>query len=250
MTNEAVLQAVYTDKKPIKTRSAIAITFEVPNDDYHDKLLSEVLGAPMSETSKWVTIVRMVDKFPPIITGDKNMRGIAKEVGVDLDGEPKHEHGDYARKLYRQNFFKHPDVWKACGTDAEFLDWIRRQPSCIDKSEAMIEACHVRRVKWGAGTGIKPPYCAIPMSHDQHHIQTVNGELACLKKYLPRKEWTEESAKEQFEDWRWYYLTEFCKETIKSETHYSGKSLAEIPPAAIIKWGAGHNLTQFLPSEG
>lgn len=103
------------------------------------------------------------------------------------------------------------------GTNKQFLDWLSYQASCIDgswnqwdtdKGEGRTIACHVRRVKDGAGTGTKPDYCAVPMSGAQHCDQSWHGEAACLNKWLPRKGfWSDLEAKAQFDEWRIYYLT-------------------------------------------
>lgn len=59
--------------------------------------------------------------------------------------------------------------------DACYLDWLTYQPSCVDGSFHQWQdgvgrniACHVRQLNRGAGTGVKPPYSAIPMTQEQH----------------------------------------------------------------------------------
>jgi hypothetical protein len=78
-------------------------------------------------------------------------------------------------------------------SDAEFLEWIRHQPSCItaqfgefvdSTDEGLNDACHVRRAG-PANVGLKPKYSAVPMTHEQHDLQTRKGELACLLRFLP-----------------------------------------------------------------
>lgn len=84
---------------------------------------------------------------------------------------------------------------QAKGSDEEFLAWTRTQPSWISNQycefpngEERNPACHVRRVKNGSGMAIKPPYSALPMTNDEHDIQTRQGELACLEKHFTRKQ--------------------------------------------------------------
>lgn len=179
----------------------------------------------------------------------------------------KHEHGDYARKLYTSGFFLHPEVWEVCGSDAQFLEWIRTRPSCLDGDDYNIQACHVRRVKDGAGTAIKPPYCAVPMTETQHILQSSQGETSCLKVFhTDKKDWPVDGAKQWFDKQRLHYVQEWAKMRLKAAvTDYINKcrkgagvgpidpyvSLADIHPGDIGEWAKEHNLTQFLPkSEG
>jgi hypothetical protein len=73
--------------------------------------------------------------------------------------------------------------------EREFLIWLRNQKSCISGKPHNIQACHVRRVAYGAGTSIKPRLFAVPMTGYEHHIQSVNGEVACLTNFLPDWKW-------------------------------------------------------------
>lgn len=61
------------------------------------------------------------------------------------------------------------------GTDREYLEWLSSRPSALSGAFNQILdgrgrciACHVRRVSRGAGTGIKPPFSAIPLTHGEH----------------------------------------------------------------------------------
>lgn len=55
--------------------------------------------------------------------------------------------------------------------NAGYLDFIRDQPCIICDSPA--EAHHVRRLVWGAGTGIKShDNCALPLCPNCHHPKT------------------------------------------------------------------------------
>jgi len=82
---------------------------------------------------------------------------------------------------------KEPDKF----ADKDFLEWVEKQPSCLDGSFSEYEngegrnvACHVRRVAYGAGTAKKPLFFAVPMTHWQHALQHQKGEKACMMKYL------------------------------------------------------------------
>ena len=99
---------------------------------------------------------------------------------------------------------------KQADGDKAFREWIQTQPSCID-GESFSEwddslgewrnpACHVRRAG-EAGTAYKPPYSCIPLTHAEHHEQTVKGELACLLRYLPTMQLQEVFFSKPSKDW-------------------------------------------------
>lgn len=94
--------------------------------------------------------------------------------------KPKGEFGGFAQWLVQSGFFRRLDIWKACGSDAEFLEWVKTQP-CAHKDRDCagdIVAAHVRRIQDGAGTGIKPEYAAIPLCDAHHKQQHQHGESA------------------------------------------------------------------------
>lgn len=76
--------------------------------------------------------------------------------------------------------------------DKLYLEWLSYQPSCIDGSWNQYDEagdgrnipCHVRRVNRGAGTGKKPLFSAVPMTHEQHMQEAT----------LRTPEWFEEQA--------------------------------------------------------
>lgn len=263
MTNEAVLDNAFfvADYRRVSEMADGTQVLRIESDGAWQKQLFERIGFGGNASKKhcWVAISLLTDQaasefFQRINTGSSNGRTPDFESG-NLGSSPspvtKGEHGDYARKLYRQNFFKHPDVWQACGSDDKFLAWIRLQPSCIDDDDFNIQSCHVRRVKNGAGTAIKPDYSAVPMTGAQHDIQTRLGEACCLNTFQLKSRtcWTVEEAKDWFDERRWYYLEEWCKYVIKEKTGYAGKSLADIPPEVFTKWAEANNLTKYLPAE-
>lgn len=64
-----------------------------------------------------------------------------------------------------------------------YKKWIQQQPSCVSgqfseyfNGEGFCIAAHVRRVKHGAGTGIKPAMRYVPLTHDEHLLQHQHGE--------------------------------------------------------------------------
>lgn len=67
--------------------------------------------------------------------------------------------------------------------DIAYRVWVQTQPSCISgrftayiNGEGRCIAAHVRRVKWGAGTGIKPAMAYVPLTNDEHMLQHQQGE--------------------------------------------------------------------------
>lgn len=99
-------------------------------------------------------------------------------------------------------------------SDKKYLEWLSYQPSCLDGAfNQYIDgvgrniACHVRRAS-NAGTGYKPPFSAVPMTDEQHKLQSFMGEYTVLKKYgfdlNPReaKEWFDNQAKIHLEKWK------------------------------------------------
>lgn len=71
--------------------------------------------------------------------------------------------------------------------DRAFQDWVRRQPSCISggfsewvDGEGRCEFAHVRRVCLGSGTGIKPLFAGVPLTHAEHTMQHERGEAYVL----------------------------------------------------------------------
>src|ERR1700712_1862974 len=101
----------------------------------------------------------------------------------------------------------------AKGTDAEYHQWVKRQPSAIsgvfseyhmDAGEAFSIPCHVRRSS-GAGTAFKEPYTQVPMRDCEHKAQSVYGETECLRRYLGGT-WSVEAAKAWFNEKRIEYL--------------------------------------------
>lgn len=97
---------------------------------------------------------------------------------------------------------------EAKGTDREYHEFIKRQPSCIsgeyseyhDTGEAFCIPAHVRRSR-DAGTAFKPRYAQVPLTDAEHKTQSQLGEAACLERYLGGT-WTPEAAKVKFDELR------------------------------------------------
>ena len=100
------------------------------------------------------------------------------------------------------------------GSDAEYLHWLSFQASCLSgEFNQYIDgvgrniACHVRRAN-NSGTGIKPPFSAVPLTDAEHKYQHQHGEREALIRYQSyltpeflAKEWFNDQAKIHLERW-------------------------------------------------
>jgi hypothetical protein len=152
-------------------------------------------------------------------------------------GQPV-RHGAAAESLRLSGFCRRQEVWRALGTDAEFLEWIRTQPCAAPGMGARspcsgdVVAAHVRRIADGAGTGIKPEYSAIPLCDAHHRAQHQHGE----SRIAPREVW-EDVRMRTVESWAW--------DRLRSVMGVS--SMADADPADVRRWAESHGLT--LPDE-
>ena len=153
----------------------------------------------------------------------------------------KTEWGEYARTLKLSDFFRSPAVWKAIGTDYDYLLWVKQQPSALsgdfdyydNTGDKWCVAAHVRRVEHGSGTGIKPPYSAIPLTKAEHDLAHMKGDSE-----IGSEEWW---AKQRIK-----YVSDWCWETLKAELNY--ESWAEIPPSVLVQWAKVNDLLKYLPN--
>ena len=126
----------------------------------------------------------------------------------------------WQKELRLSSFFFKPETWEACGTDSDFLQWIRTQPCKVCKNKP-VEAAHVRRVANGAGMGIKPPYSAVPLCPEHHRLQHQKGESAI-------------GGRELMDKWRIECLAQWCWEYIKEELGYD--SWRDMPIIEFQQW--------------
>lgn len=78
------------------------------------------------------------------------------------------------------------------GSEEEFYQWLRQCSSClypkysehIESGEGRCVVAHVR-LDGGGGVGYKPPYCAVPLTQEQHANQHQYG----YEYYMPFKDW-------------------------------------------------------------
>jgi hypothetical protein len=147
--------------------------------------------------------------------------------------------GKFYQTLHKVGFFIVPAVCQAVGTDDQFLDWMRKHPrSATGKlaggESGPIVPAHVRRVANGSGTGVKPPFSAIPLTDQEHRLQHQKGESAV---HTDGKEW--------FDKKRVQYLTEWVKSRLYE--HFNIESLTELPAADFIAWAKFNNLMNYIP---
>ena len=180
-----------------------------------------------------------------------------KEGHAAVEQKPAEDFGGFWRDLFKQGFFRWTEVLRAIGDEADFENWVRRQPSCLDGAfdtvmdqlsmsyKQRCQCCHVRRVSEGAGTGQKPPYFAVPMTATQHRLQHDQGESAALERYAkgagPAKEWFAKQADK--------YRSEWASKALAEQLQPGAKSRAEVDPELVLRWAEKHSLTQFIPPE-
>ena len=139
------------------------------------------------------------------------------------------KYGQQAKELRQSSFFRRPEVWRAVGTDKEFLDWLKTQDCAANQPHSGdVVPAHVRRVGNGSGTGIKPEYSAIPLCDMHHQWQHREGESA-----FESREW--------FDKKRIEYLVKWCWETLKTELSYD--SWSNVPPWELLKWAEDHQVS-------
>lgn len=149
--------------------------------------------------------------------------------------------GAEAKALRLSSFFRTPAVWKAIGSDSNFLEWLRLQKCAkcghqdytgTDTGLMRCEAAHVRRVKDGSGTSIKPEYSAIPLCHRHHKLQHDKGESALAI---------------DMDHARLHYVRLWAWESLKQQLGYESWKL--VPPIVLKDWAERNNVAQYLPDD-
>jgi len=140
------------------------------------------------------------------------------------------------------------------GLDTDYLAWLRTMPSAIlglygawQDGEGRNEPAHVRRVSHGSGIAEKPPYSAIPLTHDEHAMQHQKGEEI----FAPR-EWYEEQACRYLAMWINNVKPPVSQEEEKERTfiiHHAGGFVALWLWAKKYFQGANKPLTVIVRSE-
>ena len=153
---------------------------------------------------------------------------------------PTGDFGQLAKVLRLSSFFRTPDVWKALGTDEQFIEWLRGRPCDFcgegDYIDGTIhsEAAHVRRVENGSGVGIKPRYSAISLCRKHHDTQHQEGEQS-----LGGRDWMAQKRIQAVQEWCWI--------TLKDALGYD--SWKQVPPEVLVEWAVEHEVDGYLPIE-
>jgi hypothetical protein len=145
-------------------------------------------------------------------------------------------YGEEAKALRLSAFFRTPDVWRAIGSDEEFLAWLRRQLCAAPDQSGCggdVVAAHVRRVSEGAGVGIKPPYCAIALCHAHHCDAHQFGDSR-----LGTREWWGRQRIEHVQQWAW--------ESLKQQLGYAHWN--QVNPRVLRDWAEQHGIELLLPN--
>lgn len=155
-------------------------------DDFDFMGETKLMGYGESDTSgAWIKLQVMPDDLE-IFRGlkgevfDTALRNVDKGQIKAVETPKKGEWGKEAQILRQSGFFRSPAVWRAVGTDKDYLEWLKTQ-ECAAKHlggcEGDIVAAHVRRISNGSGVGIKPKeFSAIPLCHRHHMLQHQKGE--------------------------------------------------------------------------
>jgi len=156
---------------------------------------------------------------------------------------PADDYGELARQLRLSAFFRTPKVLKEIGTDADYLRWVRLQPSAISGAfsefrdgEGRCEAAHITLTEapFGADKGFqhKPEYSALPLTHTEHMIQHQHGY-----EHLKPKDWWLKKRVEYVVKWAW--------DELKSQLGYV--SWSELPPEVLVEWAKEGGVEKFVP---
>ena len=155
---------------------------------------------------------------------------------VDLAAQQPEDYGQYAKMLRLSIFFGIPEVWRATGSDEQFLAFVRTQKCCARSGipcDGLIQAAHVWRQRDGFGKGIKGPYAACPLCVRHHGLQHSEGEGA-----IGGRAYMEQMAQECRRRWIW--------SEIKDDLGVA--SMRDAEPAKVFAWCQKKNIEQHLPA--
>lgn len=209
----------------------------------YKELVDGTLRVQIDITPQWKKA--FLELFPDI-DSDGALAPLTREAAMEIygpNGTGKPSFKQEAEILYKSDFFRTPEVWKAVGSDAEYRAWVERQDCLVQTSAAAttvarcegdVVAAHVRRIVDGAGTGIKPEYACVPLCDHHHRLQHQHGESAIGgKEYLNRM--------------RIKYVHRWCWERTKELlgiAHWN-----EAAPVILKAWAVERNLTKYLPKD-
>jgi len=147
------------------------------------------------------------------------------------------DYSDAACQLIDSKFFEFSEIWPKIGTNNQYLEWIRKQKCWLAKKPGHvcagdIVAAHVRRIRNGAGTALKPKYSAIPLCAQAHDDQHQNGESAI-------------GGRDRVDVALSRYLRRWSVITVLDLLGY--QNLSNVPPVKLRGWAQAANLITRLP---
>lgn len=187
-----------------------------------------------------------LDMFPdngdPIAVVKLNRDAVKAHQQQTAFAEPekpeKGEHGQFARWLVAHGFFRNPAVWEFCGSDDDFLEFLKLQECAFaeapDRHDGDVVPAHVRRIADGAGTSIKPKYSAIPLCNKHHLQQHQHGES-----HLGGKEW--------FDSERIAWVEIWARTRLKQKAGVD--SLTKLSPQHLLNLIEGERIKLVVPRE-
>lgn len=150
--------------------------------------------------------------------------------------KPPEDYGQYAKALRLSVFFGTPEVWRATGSDEQFLAFVRTQ-KCIARSgvpcDGPIQAAHVWRQRDGFGKGVKGPYAAVPLCAHHHRLQHNGGESE-----IGGRAYMEQKAQDARVAWIWF--------EIKDDIGVA--SMRDAEPAKVFEWCQKKGIERYLPA--
>lgn len=155
---------------------------------------------------------------------------------VDLAAQQPEDYGQYAKALRLSVFFGIPEVWKATGSDEQFLTFVRTQKCCARSGkpcEGPVQAAHVWRIADGFAKGVKGPYAAVPLCAHHHRLQHNDGEGA-----IGGRAYMEQQAQQMRVQWIWA--------EIKDDIGVA--SMRDAEPAKVFAWCQKKGIERYLPA--
>jgi len=154
---------------------------------------------------------------------------------VQMAASQTTDYGKFAQELRLSSFLTYQDVWRATGTDAEFLAWVRTQKCvarCGQPCDGPIQAAHVWRLKDDFGKGVKGDYAAVPLCAFHHRLHHQESEDA-----IGGREYMEKKRFDTVTGWVWA--------VIKDDLTVA--SMRDAPPAKVLAWCQKRNIDRYLP---
>ena len=210
---------------------------------------SEAMALLQAGVGQAVVVAPLTEPPSGVCDGDSK-----EQAGPEVSARPsvpdnKGPYSAEAQALWRMGFFNIRQVWKAAGTDAQYLEWLKGQPCVVHgkagcPSENYVDGklqsipCHVRitddKLQTGSGgTGIKPEYSAASVCNTAHQRQHQHGYDAVL----PKSKWISHAHQQ---------VTQWASETIKEDLgrdHWH-----QVAPVELLQWCAERGVDKsWLP---